>query len=71
MQTFILKTGTWTNYFYGGAVAHDNFEAGPVIVPSGLYAADTAGYVYALRPLYFGHAIGRGVPARPGRTSLH
>lgn len=41
-----LQSGTVLAQFPGAA----NFNAGPVIVPSGLYMADHAGFVYAYSP---------------------
>jgi outer membrane protein assembly factor BamB len=43
MDAIALETGTILSAFRGAGI----FEAGPVIVPSGLYVADYAGYVYA------------------------
>lgn len=50
LSTYSLQSGKWTGWAFVPIPKNDSFMAGPVVVPSGLYAADIAGYVYAFRP---------------------
>jgi outer membrane protein assembly factor BamB len=65
LAAFNLQTGQqlWS---YASAPASDYFLGGPVIVPSGVYATDMAGYVYAFR-LSSSPADRRHASKRPNR----